>query len=90
MVIAVVLPFIIPTFFKNGIYQGVHNVMGREWFFWGFVGNWLALGWVGGCPVDEPYLMLSRIHSIAFFLYFPVEFILLRASEEYCISKLAL
>lgn len=31
--VAVALPFIIPTFFKAGIYQGVHNVIGREWFF---------------------------------------------------------
>ena len=54
------------------------------------MGNWLALGWVGGCPVDEPYLTLSRIHTGAFFLYFPVEFVLLRGSEEYYTSVLGL
>lgn len=39
-------------------------------FFWIWIWNFLFLVWIGACPVEYPFLQLSRISSIIYFLYY--------------------
>jgi ubiquinol-cytochrome c reductase cytochrome b subunit len=34
------------------------------------VGNFLLLTWIGGQPVEEPYLIIGQIVSGVYFVYF--------------------
>lgn len=36
-----------------------------------FVLNWLLLGYLGMMPIEEPYLMMSKISTILYFIFFP-------------------
>jgi len=38
--------------------------------FWFFVATFLLLGWIGGNPVEYPYVLIGQILTIAYFLYF--------------------
>jgi ubiquinol-cytochrome c reductase cytochrome b subunit len=45
----------------------------RPWYkiaFWVFVADCLLLGYVGGCPPDEPYVTISRFAAIYYFFHF--------------------
>ena len=43
-----------------------------QFFFWAFVGNFLLLGWLGTCIVEQPFLVMSQISAVAYFMYFLV------------------
>nr|BCP51380.1 Cytb [Valvata hokkaidoensis] len=38
--------------------------------FWFFLANFFLLTWLGACPVDPPYVTLSAILTLTYFLYF--------------------
>lgn len=38
-------------------------------FFWIFVGNFIFLGWLGTCPIEEPYITCSRVATFFYFFY---------------------
>lgn len=39
-------------------------------FFWLFVINFILLGWLGTCPVEDPYIFYSRVATAIYFSYF--------------------
>jgi ubiquinol-cytochrome c reductase cytochrome b subunit len=39
-------------------------------FFWLFVANFICLGWLGTCPIEDPYILYSRICTFFYFAYF--------------------
>ena len=41
-----------------------------KWFFWALVVDVLVLGYCGGSPAEEPYLMISQIATAYYFLHF--------------------
>ena len=41
-------------------------------FFWFFVGNFICLGWLGMCPIEEPFIFCSRVATFFYFFYFLV------------------
>lgn len=43
-----------------------------HFFFWVFVLNFLMLGWLGSCIVEEPYISISQYASIYYFFYFVI------------------
>jgi ubiquinol-cytochrome c reductase cytochrome b subunit len=38
--------------------------------FWGFVSNFIFLLWLGGKPINEPYILLGQISTAIYFCYF--------------------
>ena len=41
-----------------------------QFFFWMFIFNFLLLGWLGSCIVEQPYILISQISSIFYFSFF--------------------
>jgi len=39
-------------------------------FYWIFINNFLLLGWLGGQPVEEPYITLGQYTTLYYFSYF--------------------
>jgi len=42
----------------------------RQSMFWGLVGVFGLLTWVGACPVESPYIILGQVFSVLYFMYF--------------------
>ena len=63
--ISVLILFFIPIL-KRGVSRGV----GSRLFFWCFVLVFLGLTVAGACPVEQPYIVLSRVLTFLYFSYF--------------------
>ncbi len=68
---AVLIWFILPWLDKSPVRSGNYRPTFRK-FFWVLVLDVLVLGYCGGAPAEQPYLMVSQIASIYYFLHFLV------------------
>jgi quinol-cytochrome oxidoreductase complex cytochrome b subunit len=41
-----------------------------QFFFWLFTFNFLLLGWLGACAVEQPFIIVSQLSTVYYFLYF--------------------
>jgi quinol-cytochrome oxidoreductase complex cytochrome b subunit len=57
-----------------------------KFFFWYLVFSFLLLGWLGACPVEEPYIFLSRLLTFYYFLFFLFLMPLLGLLETYLLK----
>jgi len=67
MFLAIVILFFLPLF-EFTLTTKFSSV--AQFCFWFFVGNFICLGWLGMCPIEEPYITLSRFATIFYFIYF--------------------
>lgn len=42
----------------------------RKLIFWGFISSWLILTWIGGRPVEDPFILIGQIFTLFYFLFF--------------------
>ncbi len=68
---AILIWFILPWLDKSPVRSGNYRPTFRK-FFWVLVLDVLVLGYCGGAPAEQPYLMVSQIASIYYFLHFLV------------------
>jgi ubiquinol-cytochrome c reductase cytochrome b subunit len=45
---------------------------GHRFFFWLFFTDFWLLTWLGGQPIEEPYVLLGQVCTGYYFLYFLV------------------
>lgn len=54
-----------------------------QFCFWFFVGNFLCLGWLGTCPIEDPFIFFGRIATFFYFFYFLVTLPLISIIEKF-------
>jgi ubiquinol-cytochrome c reductase cytochrome b subunit len=71
MGLALVVVLILPLLHRS-IKRSLHN----DWLFiipfWFLVIDVCLLGWLGACPVQEPYVTISQIGTVYYFFFFLV------------------
>lgn len=65
--ILVVLPYLHPTRVK-----GRQFLPASKSLFWFFVGDFCLLIWLGGKPVEEPYIWIGQMCSLFYLIYFVI------------------
>lgn len=64
ILILFVLPWLSASNLKTSVFNKYHIDM-----FWFFLGICLLLGWIGGEPVESPYLFVGRLMTFLYFFY---------------------
>jgi len=65
IVVLLALPFLNISKVRNNNYRPLYS-----FFFWLFVLNSLILGWVGGKPVETPFIECGQIATVYYFAFF--------------------
>lgn len=67
ILILIVLPWIHSTEIRSSRFRPVYKFL-----YWSFLSCCLILGWIGGMPVEDPYIFIGQIASFYYFIYFLV------------------
>lgn len=65
--VLVLLPWIHSTEVRSSRFRPLYR-----FFYYTIVSCCLLLGWIGGMPVEEPYVVIGQIASVYYFFYFLV------------------
>ncbi|WP_298020831.1 cytochrome b/b6 [uncultured Parasphingopyxis sp.] len=66
---SILLLFFLPWLDKSPVRSGKYRPQFKIWF-WVLVVDVLILGWCGGAPAEEPYVMISQLASMYYFAHF--------------------
>ena len=70
LIVVLLLPFIIKLSNSyNAIYSSRFKLIFKK-FYWLFLADFFLLGWLGQCPVEEPYILVGQILTAFYFVYF--------------------
>jgi quinol-cytochrome oxidoreductase complex cytochrome b subunit len=58
------LPLINTSNVRSSFFRPLHR-----YAFWLFVGNAFVLGWIGGNPVEDPYILIGQLATAVYFAY---------------------
>jgi ubiquinol-cytochrome c reductase cytochrome b subunit len=78
---SILLLFFLPWLDKSPVRSGSYRPTFRI-FFWILVGAVLVLGWCGGLPPQEPYVMISQLATMYYFAHFLIILPLLSVLER--------
>jgi len=65
IIILALLPWLHSTEIRSSRFRPVYKIL-----YWIILSCCLLLGWIGGMPVEEPYVLIGQIASIYYFLHF--------------------
>ena len=65
IVILAGLPWLHSTEIRSSRFRPIY-----KFFYWTLISCCLLLGWIGGMPVEDPYILIGQILSLYYFLYF--------------------
>lgn len=68
------LPYTHPKLRRGFIFFPLNQIL-----FWGLVVDCLLLTWIGGRPVEEPYIQLGQIFTIFYFAFFIINPLIIHA-----------
>lgn len=69
LVLSIIILIIIPFYHKRS-FQGYQFYPINKILFWIFFINIILLTWIGARPVEPPYILISQILTVSYFLYF--------------------
>lgn len=82
MVSAIIILALLPWFHSTEIRSSRFRPLYRFYYFT-IVSCCLLLGWVGGMPVEEPYVIIGQLASMYYFFYFIVLLPILGQLEKF-------
>jgi ubiquinol-cytochrome c reductase cytochrome b subunit len=59
------LPFTHPNTRRGFIFFPLNQVL-----FWSLVANCFLLTWIGGRPVEDPYIFIGQVFTLYYFFFF--------------------
>ena len=69
---AILLLFFLPWLDTSPVRSGKYRPLFRKFFWFGLIPCVLVLGYMGGLPAEEPYVMISQVATAYYFLHFLV------------------
>lgn len=81
IVVLALLPWIHSTEIRSSRFRPIYRYL-----FWIMICCCIILGWIGGMPVEEPYVMIGQIASVYYFVYFLCVLPLLGKFERFLIE----
>ncbi|PSJ37975.1 cytochrome b [Allosphingosinicella deserti] len=81
MFAAILLLFFLPWIDRSPVRSGNYRPRFRQ-FFWILILDLLVLGYVGGQPAEEPFVMISQLATIYYFAHFLIILPILSAVER--------
>jgi quinol-cytochrome oxidoreductase complex cytochrome b subunit len=67
ILILAALPWLHSTEIRSSRFRPIY-----KFFYWTLISCCLLLGWIGGMPVEDPYILIGQILSFFYFFYFVV------------------
>jgi quinol-cytochrome oxidoreductase complex cytochrome b subunit len=64
LVILIVLPLVNTSNIRSSFFRPLHR-----YHFWIWLGNAIILGWIGGNPVEDPYISIGQFATFIYFIY---------------------
>lgn len=65
ILVLLVIPFLNVSLIRSSSFRPVWKIL-----FWLFAANFVLLGWIGGNPVEYPFVTIGQILTISYFMYF--------------------
>lgn len=65
IIILALLPWIHSTEVRSSRFKPIYRL-----FYWTIISCCLILGWIGGMPVEEPFIFIGQVASVYYFFYF--------------------
>ncbi|HWH17221.1 MAG TPA: cytochrome b/b6 [Allosphingosinicella sp.] len=81
MFASILLLFFLPWLDRSPVRSGSYRPRFKQ-FFWILVIDVLILGYCGGAPAEEPYVMISQVATIYYFAHFLIILPILSATEK--------
>lgn len=79
---AILVWFFLPWLDRSPVRSGHFRPMFRKFFWFGLIPAVLVLGYCGGAPAEEPYVMISQIASLYYFAHFLIILPIVSAIER--------
>ena len=71
LVLSILILLVLPITHTSKIRGLSFRPLGKL-FYWLFITNFILLTWIGSKPVEDPYVFISQLSSIFYFMYFLV------------------
>nr|YP_010977217.1 cytochrome b [Siboglinum plumosum]WNZ34617.1 cytochrome b [Siboglinum plumosum] len=79
LAMAIFLLFLLPM--MNPLTKGTQFYFLNQINFWAFMAIFFLLTWIGSCPVETPYVFLSQLLTISYFMSFLMTLLSLTISD---------
>nr|YP_006234131.1 apocytochrome b [Neoporphyra haitanensis]AFH57642.1 apocytochrome b [Neoporphyra haitanensis]QYA17611.1 apocytochrome b [Porphyra crispata] len=81
IVVLALLPWIHSTEIRSSRFRPIYRTL-----YWSMAACCLILGWIGGMPVEDPYIIIGQIASLYYFFYFLIILPFLGTVEKFLLS----